>query len=78
LGAEIGASVAGERTAHVVEVDDAGLTWIKSSMSDSSAGGCLEAANAGDRVIVRCARDRAGSRLSQPWPAWAALISWLA
>jgi len=60
-----------------VEIDAAGLTWIKSSMSGGSSASCLEAAKAGDHVVLRCSHDRTGARLSLPRSAWTTLVSWL-
>lgn len=75
FGTAIGANVAGRRKAQVVEVDTHGLTWIKSSLSSSASNSCLEAALTGDRVVIRSSRDREGSRLSQPLPAWVDFVS---
>jgi hypothetical protein len=64
--------------AHVVETDAEGLTWIKSTASDDDpSGGCVEMTVAETRVLVRCSRERQGSRLTYRQAAWASLISWL-
>lgn len=52
------------RKAHVVEIDAAGLTWIKSSASDTGTGGCVELAWTTSGILIRCSRDRSGERLS--------------
>jgi hypothetical protein len=69
--------VTGRQQAQVVEIDAAGLKWIKSSTSGAASTSCVEAANAGSRVIVRSSRNRGGSTMSHPWPAWTALLAWL-
>jgi hypothetical protein len=55
--------VNGRRRALVVEIDPAGLMWVKSSVSgDSNIGGdCVEVAVAANDVLVRCSHS--GPRL---------------
>jgi hypothetical protein len=73
----IGVNVNGRRRAHVVEIDRAGLTWIKSSVSDDKDHGCVEVTVAVGGVLVRCSRDRSGLRMSLSDKAWSDLISWM-
>ncbi|MFC0432658.1 DUF397 domain-containing protein [Kutzneria buriramensis] len=63
------------RAAYIVEVDAEGLTWVKSSYSNSVGGNCVEQAVMADRIVVRCSRDRLGSRLSFPRAAWLTFLA---
>ncbi|MPZ83919.1 MAG: DUF397 domain-containing protein [Actinophytocola sp.] len=73
----IGVNVAGQRKAHVVEIDATGLTWIKSSASTGGTSACTELARTNSRVFLRCSRDRSGPRLSLAPIALVHLISWV-
>ena len=76
LAAMIGGKrVAEHRAAHIVELDSEGFTWIKSSYSGSNSGGCVELTAAVDRILVRCSRDRHGSRLSFPRESWLVFLA---
>lgn len=65
------------RSAHVVEVDAEGYTWVKSTASTDGNVDCVELANCATRVLVRSSRDRDGARLSYSRPAWTALTAWV-
>ena len=76
LTTAIGANVTDRPKAQVVEIDAAGLTWIKSSISGTQSGsGCVELARAGDRTFIRDSHDRSGAWLSTP--ALTSLLDWL-
>ncbi|HEV8556469.1 MAG TPA: DUF397 domain-containing protein [Actinophytocola sp.] len=77
FGAAIGANVASQRRAQVSEIDAAGLIWIKSSTSGAGENNCVEAATAGERVLVRCSHNRRGVPVSHSWQAWTTMLAWL-
>jgi hypothetical protein len=58
--------------AHVVEVDAAGLRWIKSSLSGGHVDkqACVEVAPQAQEVFVRTSRDRSGGRLAFSRGSW--------
>lgn len=64
----------GRSAPHVVEVDQSGLRWIKSSASEGGSDNCVEIAQSGDLVLVRNSRDRSGPRLSIPLGNWIEFI----
>jgi hypothetical protein len=77
-GGDRGQRVAEQGKAFVVERDTDGLTWIKSSFSGGTSGSsCLELATDGDRMVVRCSRDRLGVRLTYPRDVWTAFVAWV-
>ncbi|MFD1045342.1 DUF397 domain-containing protein [Kibdelosporangium lantanae] len=59
----------------VVEVDAAGLVWVKSSASTTTNQSCVETARDAESVLVRDSNDRTGPRLSYPIASWKLLIS---
>jgi hypothetical protein len=63
----------------MVEVDDAGLTWVKSSASGDANGSndCVEVATGAACVLVRSSLHRRGPRLVHSTKAWDALVGWL-
>ncbi|GAA2696672.1 hypothetical protein GCM10010428_77950 [Actinosynnema pretiosum subsp. pretiosum] len=67
-----GAAVDRTGKPHLVEVDDRGLVWAKSTASgpDPTKTMCVEVALGGERVLVRCSRNRRGERLNFPADAW--------
>jgi hypothetical protein len=56
--------------AYLVEVDASGLRWAKGSTSGGDGTGCVELALAGNSVLLRCSRNRAGDRLTFPAERW--------
>ncbi|MFI7672130.1 DUF397 domain-containing protein [Actinophytocola sp. NPDC049390] len=65
----------GERkSATVVEVDQAGFTWRKSSASASGNGGCVEFAQSSTAVLIRNSRNRHGTRIVVADSAWRLLV----
>lgn len=72
-----GDSVADRGQAQVVEIDAAGLVWIKSSASNGVGGNCVEVAVVRRHVSVRCSRHRLGPVLTCSISAWAALVDCL-
>ena len=68
-----GGRVAGGR-ARVVEVDAAGLTWVKSSASASGNDTCIEVAVDGGRVHVRSSRYPSGPRVVVNRAVWVAFV----
>ncbi|MGO1054613.1 DUF397 domain-containing protein [Crossiella sp. CA198] len=61
-------------SALVVEVDPAGLVWVKSSQSGDGGGGCVEMAAEGDTVHVRTSRNRGGARLTFSADNWSSFL----
>jgi hypothetical protein len=60
----------------VVEIDNNGLIWVKSSTSANGTNeDCLELAGTGHTVLVRDSRDRSGPRLSYPLASWKVLLT---
>ena len=47
-----------------------GVPWRKSSYSGTSGGSCVEAADMGNRILVRDTTDRGGVVLSISPDAW--------
>jgi hypothetical protein len=54
-------------------VDEAGLTWRKSTFSQVSE--CVEVAIGNDAVRVRDTKDRAGGALTFTLPEWRAFLA---
>ena len=63
------------RQPHVVEIDSAGLVWVKSSVSQGNGNECVEIAATHASVLVRDSRDRKGPRLGYPLASWKALLT---
>ncbi|TCO62471.1 DUF397 domain-containing protein [Actinocrispum wychmicini] len=59
---------------HVVEIEPAGLIWVKSSASSSSSSSCVEVARTAATILVRDSRDRQGPRLAFPSASWKLLV----
>jgi hypothetical protein len=51
--------------------------WRKSSYSGTNGGSCVEAADMGDRILVRDTTDRGGAVLSISPDAWLRLTGTL-
>jgi uncharacterized protein DUF397 len=60
-------------TAHLVEIDPAGLRWAKSSASSGSGTNCVEIASCGDVTFLRCSRNHS-PRVSVPRRAFTRLL----
>lgn len=65
----------GRSAPHVVEVDQSGLRWIKSSASAGAGQDCVEIAFAQDFVLVRDSRDRSGPGLTIPLGNWIEFVA---
>ena len=66
----------GERNrATIVEVEQSGLTWRKSTASAGNANSCVEAARSQASILVRNSRDRRGARLSFAHSAWVMVLA---
>jgi hypothetical protein len=61
-------------------IDDptVGLTWFKSSYSDSEGANCIEVGVLLGSVHVRNSRDQKGPILSFDYQAWAAFVGFAA
>ncbi|WP_084477255.1 DUF397 domain-containing protein [Actinokineospora enzanensis] len=62
----------------LVEVDNYGTSWVKSSASGGANGdaqGCVEFTQGKPRTEVRTSRDRAGRHLSFPGRSWRRFVS---
>lgn len=65
----------GERKrATIVEVDEAGLTWRKSSTSSGNNNTCVEFAQSNASMFIRNSRDRHGARIVVIDSAWRLLV----
>ncbi len=65
----------GERkAATVVEVDQSGLAWRKSSASSGASESCVEFAMSSTSVLIRNSRDRRGERIVVADAAWRLLV----
>lgn len=67
----------GRGRAHLVEVDDEGLRWAKSSASNGAQQGCIEVARRANYVLVRSSKNRTGPRLSCSMSQWVSFLDWL-
>jgi uncharacterized protein DUF397 len=56
-------------------VENADMTWRKSSYSTGGANNCLESASGNGLVMVRDTTDRTGVTLGFTSAAWASLVT---
>jgi hypothetical protein len=58
-------------------MEEAHMSWRKSSYSNGGANACVEVGTSIDRVAVRDTTDRDGATLSVPSASWATFLSTL-
>ncbi|MEU6018348.1 DUF397 domain-containing protein [Streptomyces sp. NPDC047515] len=59
-------------------IDDANLTWSKSSYSSGEGGACLEIATAGQAVLIRDSKDTTLPHLTLDRAGWAHFVRYAA
>ncbi|MFC4857225.1 DUF397 domain-containing protein [Actinophytocola glycyrrhizae] len=62
------------KPATIVEIEQSGLTWRKSSASASGNSGCVEFARSSTSVFIRNSRNRGGARIVVLGSAWRLLV----
>lgn len=63
-----------QKRAAIVEVEQSGLTWRKSSASSGGDASCVEFAQSSPSVFIRNSRDRHGARIVAADSAWQLLV----